>query len=122
GVRSAQVEAPGVKFHRQTVGQVDRLGLRLVVCAYAREDRLRLRGKVAVDLPARREESHALPDERRERLAALADHREHQEPGDHAAVAVGELAEVMEGAHLPAVRGIDLAHLLLDGRVYWLAQ
>src|SRR6266850_7581467 len=75
-----------------------------------------------VNLTTRREQAYPLPDQRRQRLTALADDGEHEQPGNHAAVAVGELAKIMVGAHLPAVRGIDLAHLVLDERMSGFAQ
>ncbi len=45
----------------------------------------------------------------------------HHDPGNHAAVAVGEVAEVVVAAHLAAVDRVRLAHALLHERVAGLA-
>ena len=39
---------------------------------------------------------------------------EHQQPGDHAAVAICEVPEIMVGAHLTAVHGIFRTHPFFD--------
>ena len=113
GVRGAQVHAPAVELERQAVGEIDRQRLGLVLRA-DRRDRARTVGHAAIDLAARREQAHPFADQFRERLAALAHHLQHDQPGDHAAVAVGEVAEIVVGAHFAAVDAIDLAHHLLD--------
>src|SRR6202163_1792529 len=90
--------------------------------SHACEDRFGVGAQVPVNLTTRREQAYPLPDQRRQRLTALADDGEHEQPGNHAAVAVGELAKIMVGAHFTAVRGVDLAHLLLDERMSGLTQ
>ena len=55
-------------------------------------------------------------------LPLLAHRLQHQQPRDHAAVAVGEVAEIVVRAHLAAIRAVHLAHLLLDERMAGLAQ
>ncbi len=75
-----------------------------------------------VDLTARREQAHALAHEGRQALAALAHHLKDEQPRDHAAVAIGEFAEIMMCTHLAAVDAVDLAHLLLDKGMPGLAQ
>jgi len=72
---------------------------------------------VPVDLAAGRKEPHALADEFRQGQAALTDHLQHQQPRNHAAIAVGELPEVVMSAHLTAIDAVDLTHLLLDESV-----
>src|SRR5579863_1248141 len=55
GIGAAQIEAPLVEFHRQSVRQVDRLGKRLIVRAHPLDDRGGAGCELAIDLPARRE-------------------------------------------------------------------
>ncbi len=45
-----------------------------------------------------------------------------QQPGNHAAVAIGEAAKIMVRAHLAAVHAVDLAHALLDEGMAGLRQ
>src|SRR6185437_8160255 len=121
GVGAAQVESPLGEFHRQSVGEVDGEGAALVLLPHAREDRGRGGAELPVDLAADGIEPHALAHERRER-PTLCDHLQHDEPGDHAAVAVGECTEVVVRAHLAAIDAIDLPHLLLDESMTGLAE
>ena len=110
-----------LEFHRQSVGVIDDLGALAVFRLGLDEHLLRIR-QLAIDLAARRECLDARRDQLVERLARLAHALEHQQPGNHAAVAIGEIAEVVMRAHLAAVGAIDLAHLLLDESVAGLAH
>src|SRR5690606_2926720 len=53
-------------------------------------------------------------DQGRQGLARLAQAFGDQQPGDHAAVAVGEVSEVVVGAHFAAVNRVFVAHSLFD--------
>src|SRR5688500_20304088 len=77
---------------------------------------------MAVDLAAGWKQVHALLHQRGEWLAALDHHLQHEQPGNHAAVAIGEIPEVMMRAHLAAVSRIHLAHLLFDEGMAGFAQ
>ena len=56
----------------------------------------------------------ALADELSQGLSGRPHDLEHEQPRDHPAVAVGELPEVVVGAHLAAVDGVLRPHPLLD--------
>jgi hypothetical protein len=57
GVGGPQVEAPSaaalaLEFHRQSVGEIDARRVRLVVLLHTRQDGLRIRVQMAIDLAA----------------------------------------------------------------------
>src|SRR5690606_8103957 len=68
----------------------------------------------AVDFAAGRVGFDSGVDQGRQGLARLAQAFGDQQPGDHAAVAVGEVSEVVVGAHFAAVDRVFVAHSLLD--------
>ncbi len=68
----------------------------------------------SVDLAAGRVGFDSGVDQRRQGLAGLAEAFGNQQPGDHAAVAVGEVAEVVVGAHFAAVDRVFVTHSLFD--------
>lgn len=113
GVGAAQVEAPVGEFHAEAVGGVDGCLLRGEVGADA-IDRRRDVGDAVVDLATARECGNAFIDQLRQRLAGFGHQRSDQQPWDHAAIAIGEVAEVVVRAHLAGIDGILGAHAFLD--------
>ena len=73
-------------------------------------------GIIALD-GGRTEVTTQLADQVRQRATGFGEQVGDQHEGDHAAVAVGEVAEVVVRAHLTAVDGVVLSHHLLDERV-----
>ena len=67
-----------------------------------------------VDFAAARIRRYTLCHQRGQRLVEYGDQLGHQQPRGHAAIAVGEVAEVMVGAHFAAIDGVFSAHAFLD--------
>ncbi len=70
-----------------------------------------------IDFAARRKTCDTFLDKLRKGLTRFHNEFEHQQPGNHAAVAVEKFAEVMMCTHLAAVNSISRAHHFLDKRV-----
>src|SRR6202012_5998063 len=52
----------------------------------------------------------------------LAENLRNNQPGNHAAVAIGEAPKIMVRTHLPAIHAVKLPHPLLDERMARLGQ
>jgi hypothetical protein len=120
GIGPTQAEAPFLELDTDSVGTVHVWVLVLVM----REDLLDRSFYVVnlvVDLAAARERFDALVHQLRQGFAGVAHQLDHQQPRDVAAVAVGEVAEVVVSAHFAAVHGVFQAHALLDEGVAGLA-
>jgi len=89
-VRASQVKAPDIELHRQPVGEIDGLRFALVAGAHPRENALASVVRCRLISPARRVEPHCAPPRAPRAACHARDHRQHQEPRNHAAVAVGE--------------------------------
>ena len=113
GIGHAQIHPPVRKLEAHAIGSVQCGVLLGEVRLHGSEHGLRVVDGV-VDLAAARVGGHARADQFGEFPALAAHQFGDQQPGDHAAVAVGEVAEVVMGAHLTAVDGVFLAHALLD--------
>src|SRR6185437_7107314 len=113
GVGAAQIEAPVGEFEGHPVGAVEHDGLRRIARFEGGDGGPGI-GHAVVELAAHGEKADALAHQLGERQAGLAQDLAHQQPGNHAAVAIGETPEIMMRAHLAAVDAIDLAHALLD--------
>ncbi len=59
----------------------------------------------------------ALFDKRCKRLTRCRHNLRHQEPRNHAAVAVSKIAEIVVRAHFPTINGIHTPHGFFDERV-----
>src|SRR5690606_13691935 len=121
GVGTAQVEAPVAEVGADAIGVVQRRRLRGEVVHHPRHGGLGV-GDAEVDLAAARELAHAGLDQVAQAAAAGGDQAGDQQPGDHARVGIGELAEIVVRAHLAAIHAVLGAHLLLDEGVAALAQ
>src|SRR5690606_34442585 len=120
GVGTAQVEAPVAEVGADAIGVVQRRRLRGEVVHHPRHGGLGV-GDAEVDLAAARELAHAGLDQVAQAAAAGGDQAGDQQPGDHARVGIGELAEIVVRAHLAAIHAVLGAHLLLDEGVAALA-
>ena len=123
GVGGAQVKPPVAKIARQPVGAVHRGGVWLKAAAHGR-DRGALVGDPEINLAARGEFGAHFGDGLGQRLARLVEVLCDQHPGDHAAVAVVEVAEVVVRGELAAVGRATSAHCRLDKgvarlRLHW---
>ena len=120
GVRAPQAEAPVGELDADAVGAVH-TRVQLGVERQDLLDRALDVGDLVVDLAAARERCDALVDQLGQGFAGDAHQFGDQQPRDVAAVAVGEIAEVVVGAHLAAIDGVFGAHALLDEGVAGLA-
>ena len=109
-----KVEAPFGEGHGEAVDMGGfRAGKGGVLCFHAGDDG----GHVVhagIDLAAAREGAHPVVHTFGQAFAGIAQQLRHEQPRDHARIAVGEIAEIMVRAHLAAVEGVFRAHSLLD--------
>ena len=97
------------------------VGFRLAKCASTWLHRGLGVGHLIVDLATARVSRLALAHQAGQWLAGDAHQLGNQQPGDHAAVAIGEIAEVVMRAHFAAIDGVFETHALLDEGVAGLA-
>ncbi len=70
--------------------------------------------QLPVDLARSREGCHALLDQRRQRPPGARHQLGHEQPRNHAGVAIGKVTKVVMRTHLAAINGVLAPHALLD--------
>ncbi len=113
GVGRAQIEPPIAEFEAEAVGFIHMARLRFIDRADAGDGGGGIL-QLEIDLTRGRESQFAARHQLGHRHVAAADEFGDQQPRDHAAIAIDEVAEVVVGRHFATIDRALIAHRLFD--------